>query len=158
ERPVAPSAYWGGEILWDSKTNNHNGMFDRQGRAWFAARGRDTQNPSFCQKGSDHPSARAFPLNGNNRQVSILDPKTMKYTFIDTCFGTHHLQFGYDANDTLWTSGGGPVIGWINSKMLEETGDPIRSQGWTPMILDTNGDGRRGEYTEPNQPLDPSKD
>ena len=26
------------------------------------------------------------------------------------------------------------------------------------MILDTNGDGRRGEYTEPNQPLDPNKD
>ena len=30
------------------------------------------------------------------------DPKTNKYTFIDTCFGTHHLQFGFDKNDTLW--------------------------------------------------------
>ncbi len=158
DRPVAPSAYWGADILWNTKTNNHNGMFDRNGRAWFAARGRNAQNPSFCQKGSDHPSAKAFPLNNSNRQVSILDPKTMKYTFIDTCFGTHHLQFGYDANDTLWTSGGGPVIGWINSKMLDETGDPVRSQGWTPLILDTNGDGKRGEYTEPNQPLDPNKD
>jgi hypothetical protein len=88
----------------------------------------------------------------------MLDLKTMKYTFIDTCFGTHHLQFGYDANDTLWTSGGGPVVGWINTKMLDETGDHVRSQGWTPLILDTNGDGVRGEYTEPNQPLDPKKD
>jgi hypothetical protein len=35
----------------------------------------------------------------------MLDPKTMKYSFIDTCFGTHHLQFGYDADDTLWLSG-----------------------------------------------------
>ena len=84
----------------------------------------------------------------------------MKYTFIDTCFQTHHLQFAYDKNDTLWTSSGGGtgVVGWLNLKMYEETGDAVRSQGWTPMILDTNGDGKRGEYTEPNQPLDPNKD
>src|SRR6185436_20214848 len=74
------------------------------------------------------------------------------------CFQTHHLQFGYDNNDILWTSGGGPVVGWLNMKMLEETGDPVRSQGWTPLILDTNGNGQRDEYTEPNQPLDPAKD
>ena len=53
----------------------------------------------------------------------MLDPKTMKYTFVDTCFGTHHLQFGYDADDTLWTSGGGQVAGWLNMKMFDETGD-----------------------------------
>jgi hypothetical protein len=157
-KQLAPSAYWGSELIWDTRTNNHNGMIDRHGRAWFAARGRNRTNPSFCQKGSDHPSAKAFPLSGNNRQVSMLDLKTMKYTFVDTCFGTHHLQFGYDANDTLWTSGGGPVVGWINTKLLEETGDHIRAQGWTPLILDTNGDGKRGEYTEPNQPPDASKD
>src|SRR3990170_4465116 len=34
----------------------------------------------------------------------MIDPKTMKYTFVDTCFGPHHLQF--DAIDRLWTSGG----------------------------------------------------
>ena len=39
--------------------------------------------------------------------------------FVDTCFSTHHLQFGYDANDTLWTSGGGPVVGWLNTKMFD---------------------------------------
>ena len=32
---------------------------------------------------------------------------------------THHPQFGYDANDTLWTSGGGPVVGWLNTKMFD---------------------------------------
>ena len=42
--------------------------------------------------------------------------------------------------------------------MLEETGDEAKSQGWTPFILDTNGNGKRDEYTEPNQPLDPAKD
>ena len=42
--------------------------------------------------------------------------------------------------------------------MFEETGDEVKSQGWTPFILDTNGNGKRDEYTEPNQPLDPNKD
>ena len=47
----------------------------------------------------------------------------MKYTMIDTCFGTHHPQFGYDADETVWFSGTGPVAGWINTAVLEETGD-----------------------------------
>ncbi len=160
DRQVAPSPYWGSELIWNTRTNNHNAMFDRHGRVWFAARGRPGKNPEFCQKGSDHPSAKVFPVATSQRQLSMLDPKTMKYTFIDTCFQTHHLQFGYDKNDTLWTSSGGGtgVVGWLNLKMYEETGDAARSQGWTPMILDTNGDGKRGEYTEPNQPLDPNKD
>ena len=72
-------------------------MFDRHGRVWFAARGRGGKNPDFCKKGSDHPSAKAFPVDASHRQLSMLDPKTMKYTFVDTCFQTHHLQFGYDA-------------------------------------------------------------
>ncbi len=33
-----------------------------------------------------------------------------------------------------------------------------KAQGWTPMILDTNGNGKRDEYVEPNQPVDPTKD
>src|SRR5262249_642451 len=36
--------------------------------------------------------------------------------------------------------------------------DPMKSQGWTPFILDTNGNGNRDAYTEPNQSFDPSKD
>jgi hypothetical protein len=42
--------------------------------------------------------------------------------------------------------------------MYEETGDEVRSTGWSPFVLDTNGNGRRDEYTEPSQPLDPGKD
>ena len=102
-------------------------------------------NPAFCKKGSDHPSAKVFPLERSSRQVAMLDPKTMKYTFVDTCFGTHHPQFGYDANDTLWLSGTGPVAGWVNTKMFDETGDAAKSQGWSPFVLDTNGNGKRDE-------------
>ncbi|OGQ81389.1 MAG: hypothetical protein A3F90_13025 [Deltaproteobacteria bacterium RIFCSPLOWO2_12_FULL_60_19] len=158
DKLMQPSPYWGAEKIWSNQTNNHNGMFDRKGRVWFAARSRGPDNPAFCKKGSDHPSARLFPLERTNRQLTMLDPKTGQYTFVDTCFGTHHLQFGYDANDTLWTSGGGPVVGWVNTKMLDETGDLGKSQGWTALILDTNGNGKRDEYVEPNQPVDPTKD
>ncbi|HZD41646.1 MAG TPA: hypothetical protein VE131_13055, partial [Terriglobales bacterium] len=158
DKILQPSPYWGSKKIWDTKANNHNGMFDKEGRVWFAARFRDARNPDFCRKGSNHPSAKLFPLERNNRQLAMLDPKTGQYSFIDTCFGTHHLQFGYDANDTLWTSGGGPVVGWINTKMLDETGDLAKSQGWTALVLDTNGNGKRDAYVEPKQPVDPSKD
>ena len=119
-------------------------------------RGRDESG--LLQEGLGSSVGQAVPARPVEPPVSILDPKTMKYTFIDTCFQTHHLQFAYDANDTLWTSGGGAAIGWINTKLFNETGDAVKSQGWTAHILDTNGDGKRGEYTEPNQPMDPTKD
>ena len=80
------------------------------------------KNPDFCKKGSNHPSACLAPLDKSNRRVTMLDPKTGKYLSIPTCFQTHHLQFGYDANDTLWTSGGRTVVGWINTRRLDETG------------------------------------
>ncbi|MBI2211685.1 MAG: carboxypeptidase regulatory-like domain-containing protein [Deltaproteobacteria bacterium] len=158
DRLMQPSPYWGAEKIWSNKSNNHNAMFDKKGRVWFAARVRGPKNPAFCAKGSDHPSARLFPLQQTHRQLTMFDPKTSEYTYVDTCFQTHHLQFGYDANDTLWTSGGGPVVGWINTKMLDETGDLAKSQGWTALILDTNGNGKRDAYAEPNQPVDPTKD
>src|SRR5438034_2853941 len=159
--PMQPSAYWGKEPIWDGHSSIHNAMMDSEGRVWFSARIRPAANPDFCKKGSDHPSAKVFPLETSGRQITMYDPKTEKFTMINTCYPTHHLQFGFDANNTLWASAGGPAsgaAGWLNVKMLEETGDEVKSQGWTPFILDTNGDGKRGEYTEPNQPFDPNKD
>src|SRR5665213_4061361 len=157
-KPLQPSAYWGDRKLWDTRANNHNSMFDEKGRLWLSATVRGMDNPAFCKQGSDHPSAKAFPLEKSARQVAMLDPKTMKYSFINTCFATHHLQFGYDANDTLWLSGTGPVAGWINTKMFDETGDAAKSQGWSPFVLGTNGNGKRDDYVEPSAPLDPNKD
>ena len=158
DKLMQPSPYWGSEKLWDTKANNHNSMLDRKGRVWLAANFRKADNPAYCKKGSSHPSAKVFPLERTNRRLTMLDPNTGRYTFVDTCFQTHHLQFGYDANETLWTSGGGQVLGWVNTKMLDETGDIAKAQGWTPMVLDSNGNGKRDEYVEPNQPVDPAKD
>ncbi|HTF92435.1 MAG TPA: carboxypeptidase-like regulatory domain-containing protein [Verrucomicrobiae bacterium] len=155
---MTPSPYWGAEPIWDSQTVTHNPMMDDKGRTWFTSRVRPDENPAFCQKGSEHPSAQVFPTKTSGRQVSMFDPKTNKFTLIDTCFGTHHLVFAEDANNTLWLSGSREVLGWIDTKKFDETGDEQKSQGWTPFVVDTNGNGKRDEYTEPNQPLDPAKD
>jgi hypothetical protein len=157
--PTQPSAYWDNEAIWDSKANAHNPMLDAQGRVWYTAVVRAPDNaPAYCKAESGHPSAKLFPLTRSGRQLSVYDPKTEKYTFVDTCYSTHHLQFAEDANDTLWTSGGGPVVGWLNSKLFLETGDAARAQGWTALVLDTNGNGKRDDYVEPDQPVDPTKD
>ena len=158
-----PSAYWGDEVIWDSQASMHNPMIDEKGRVWFTSRVGPVENPAFCRKGSDHPSAKIFPTERATRHLSMLDPKTGKITLVRTCFSTHHLQFGFDANNTLWMSvggaaGGGDVVGWLNTKMFDATGDEEKSQGWTPLILDTNGNGKRDDYVEPKDPVDPSKD
>jgi hypothetical protein len=153
-----PSPYWGTEPIWNSRANVHNPMLDEQGRVWITSRVRPPPNPDFCKEGSGHPSARLFPLNAAGRHVAVYDPRTREMKHVSTCFGTHHLMFAEDANRTLWLSGGGPVIGWVNTKLWDETGDEQRAQGWTALVLDTNGNGRRDEYVEPNVPLDPTKD
>ncbi len=157
--PLAESLYWGDEAIWDSRANVHNPMLDARGRVWITARVRGRQNPDWCQSGSTHPSAQVFPLQNSGRQLGVYDPGSGKYTPIDTCFGTHHLMFAEDAKDTLWTSGGGPVIGWLDTKKYLETGDAAAAQGWTPLILDANGNGvRDAEYVEPGDAVDPTQD
>jgi hypothetical protein len=161
KNPMAPSPYWGPNPIWDSQTSIHNQMMDEKGRVWMAARIRHPDNPDFCKKGSDHPSAKVFPLNSASRHASMYDPATGKFTLISTCFPTHHVILAEDANNTLLFSSGvtGPgAFGWINRKMFEETGDEVKSQGWSPFVLDTNGNGKRDAYVEPNQPADPAKD
>ena len=88
----------------------------------------------------------------------MLEPETMKYHFIDTCFGTHHPQFGYDADNTLWFSGTGQVAGWVNTKIWDETGDVQKAQGWAPFVLDSNGNGKLDEWSDAGKPAEPGKD
>jgi hypothetical protein len=155
---VAPSPYWGDERIWDSRANAHNPMLDRAGRVWYTARIRAPENPAFCREGSDHPSAQLFPTERAGRHLSVYIPATGEYQFVDTCFSTHHLQFAEDGDNTLWTSGGGDVVGWLDTRKFLETGDSAASQGWTAAILDTNGNGRRDEYVEIDEEVDPTKD
>jgi hypothetical protein len=171
---LAPSAYFGDEQVWDTQVNAHNPLMDQDGRVYFTAQTRSPKDPpDYCKKDSSLRSAQLYPLAGtpsgfvqNARQVTVWDPNTKKFSFIDTCFGTHHLNFAEDADNTLWLSnnsqGNLAVVGWVNTKMFWETGDAAKSQGWTAMIVDTNGNGKRDEgYNEPGspgRPVDYAKD
>jgi hypothetical protein len=153
-----PSPYWGDEAIWTSRNNVHNPMLDEQGRVWLTSAVRPPDNPDYCKAGSDHPSARLTPIERAGRHLAMYDPKSKSITHISTCFGTHHLMFAEDSNHTLWTSGGGQVVGWLNRKMFEETGDEAKSQGWTALVMDTNANGRRDEAVDRDAPADPAKD
>lgn len=156
---LAPSPYWGDEPIWDTHTNVHNPMFDEKGRLWLTARIRPAANPDFCKAGSNHPSAKVYPKATSNRQTEVYDPKTGKISMIDLCFNTHHLNF--DDSGTLWFSAGGPydVIGWLDVKKWDATHDDAASQGWSPFVVDTNGNGKRDVgWIGIDGKVDPAKD
>jgi len=168
---VNPSPYWGMEQVWDTKVNAHTSAMDQDGRVYYTAQSRPPNDiPDYCKKGSPLRSAQLYPLAfkregffQNSRQVTVYDPKSKQFTTIDTCFGTHHLNFAEDANNTLWlsnnTQGDAAVVGWVNTKLFWQTHDAAKSQGWTALIVDTNANGKRDEgYNEPDKPADPSKD
>jgi hypothetical protein len=155
-KPTQPSPYWGEESIWTTQTTAHSFAMDSDARVWIAARIRPGQTPSFCRQGSNHPSAQAFPINQSGRQLQMYDPKTKEVVTIDTCFGTHHLNL--DSKGILWFTGGGPVEGWFNTRLYLDTKDEQVAQGWTVFVMDTNGNGKRDAYVEPDQPIDPKKD
>ncbi len=157
--------------MWNSKFNAHTPTMDARGRIYFAAQTRAPKStPDYCTKNSPIRSAQLYPLPakpdgfvGNARQVSVYDTKTKKWSFIDTCFGSHHLNFAEDANNTLFlnnvSQGELAILGWVNTKKYWETGDAAQAQGWTALIVDANGDGKRSEdYNELGKPADPTKD
>jgi hypothetical protein len=155
--PAAASPYWGDETIWNSKTTVHSFAMDKQGRVWAAARVRKPETPAWCRTGSNHPSAKLFPINQSQRGLEMYDPKTKQLTTIDTCFSWGHVNL--DENDVLWSSfGPAGVEGWFDLKIWDKTHDEQQAQGWSTFILDNNGNGKRDAYTEPSQPADPAKD
>jgi hypothetical protein len=173
-----PWAFWGRQIVLDAPANVHNPMMDHEGRVWLTSRIRNTaDNPSWCREGSTNRYARYFPLNTSGRQASVYHPDTDEFTLVDTCFGTHHLQFGEDGDHTLWFSGDTRVVGWVKTlPLLDGPEGPLvqqirdqapgrlalreeAAQGWCPTVIDTNGDGRiTRPWNTGNGPLDPSRD
>lgn len=158
-RMGAPSPYWGDETYWNSRTNAHSNVMDQKGRVWNTSITRPIDNPAWCRATSSHPSAKHFPLDkaGTGRQYAVYDQTAKTFAIVDTCYGTFHLNFAHDANNTLWTAEMG-VVGWLNTRQWDETGDARAAQGWAPLIVDTNGNGKQDAWVEPGQPADPAKD
>ncbi len=155
--PLGPSPFWGDEVIWNSQTTVHSFSMDKQSRVWAAARVRKTSTPEWCQAGSDHPSAKLFPIDQGQRGLILYDPKTKETTTIDTCYTWGHVNM--DDNGVLWSSFGPTgVEGWFDTKIWDKTHDEKKAQGWSTFVLDYNGNGKRDAYTEPDQPADPTKD
>ena len=139
EELLNPSPYWGNEQAAVSHATAHSLMMDSKGRIWTAAATRDRENPAYCKKGSSDESATVLPINNSSRQTNVYDPKTGKWDLVDLCTSTQHLMFAEDANSTLWFSNpGGDNVGWLNTKMYDETHDAQKSSRagllscWTP--------------------------
>ena len=153
-----PSFYYGDEMIWNNPGNPHNPMMDASGRVWMTHQIRGPGNPSWCRDGSENPFAEYYPLDRAARHVAYYDPASEHVELIDTCFNTHHLQFGFDEDETLFLSSVSDVIGWINTSIYADTGDEEAAQGWCPTIVDTTGDGRITDWTRYGDESDPMKD
>jgi hypothetical protein len=136
-----PSAYWGNQIYWNDPVNPNHGALDETGRVWFTGRFRNpTNQPAFCK---DHPSSTLAPLPRSRRQFEYFDPKTRKFTYVNICFDTHHMRFANDPDRTVYANArGADVVGWVKTRVLDETGDEAKAQGWCRGYYDVNKDGK----------------
>jgi hypothetical protein len=145
-KPMRPSLWWGDQHLWANPPYNpadpHNAMLDSKGRVWLTTKIRPNQDAAWCSSPTN-AFAALFPLTTSGRQAGYYEPKTKQFTLIDTCYATHHLQFDNDANETLYFNElTGPIVGWIDTKVYDQTKDEQKAVGWCGQVLDTNGDGR----------------
>ncbi len=160
---AAPSPYWGNEIVWDDPVTPAAPHIDNKGRLWFHTQTR-ADLPAFCKEGSGNPFTKNFPAPAGSvaKGAGVYDPKTGKFELVDTCLSSGHMAFANDEDQTLYFGNAGVngigAIGWINTRVWDETHDAEKSQGWCPAILDYNGDGRTGAYTKLNEPADPKLD
>jgi hypothetical protein len=122
-----PSPYWGEEPIWAPKVVLHNPMMDAKGRVWSTARG-------GCR---------------------VLDPKTKSIAIAKGCEMAHHLQFGYDKDQTLWSNS---PVSYFKTRLWDEQGDAVKAGSRVPLIMDTNGNGKQDPAVGPTDPLDPAKD
>ena len=151
---LAPSPYWGDEVVWNSKTAPHNPVFDKRGRLWVTSTVSPTEKqPKFCTDGSV-PSSKLRPLAGSGKHLSVYDPKSKLFTPIRTCFGTHHLSIDYSPQQRVWVDSGG----YLDIGKWDATHDESQSQGWVVFVADVNGNGKRDDFVGVNDPIDPTKD
>ena len=144
--PNRPSLWWGDRHFWANPPYNpadpHNPMLDSKGRVWMTSKIRGNQNAAWCYDPAN-TFAAWFPLRNSGRQASYFDPSTKQFVLIDTCYATHHLQFDNDANETVYFNElTGPIVGWIDTKVYDQTKDEQKAVGWCGQVVDTNGDGR----------------
>ncbi|MGD0965859.1 MAG: carboxypeptidase regulatory-like domain-containing protein [Candidatus Acidiferrales bacterium] len=162
---LKPSPYWGREVVFDDTLEEEAGQLDSKGRVWFILEDHREAIPPFCNGGTSNPFGKNFPIGANGRQIAFYDPKTGKFGLVDTCFGGSHEIIDNDKDETLYVTAGdngGPTsrfgIGWVKTRVWDQTHDGEKSQGWCPAVVDYNGDGKTGAFTKLMEPPDPTLD
>lgn len=123
---------------YQNAANPHNPMMDEYGRVWMTTQIRrqwQEDIPKFCH------GAPVITNNKHHRQLAYFDVARQQFELIDTCYGTHHLQF--DNEGVLWSSGDDYVIGWLDTNRFDPK-DPAslaHAHGYSEVRVDSNGDG-----------------
>jgi hypothetical protein len=68
----------------------------------------------------------------------MYDPKTEELDLIPLCFRTMHDVFGNDKDQTLYGDNGADTggVGWLDTRVWEETHDAAKAQGWCRPTID----------------------
>jgi hypothetical protein len=155
---IAPSVYFGDELIWNDPVSPGPITMDGKGRVWFNVETR-IGNADYCKAGSSNPYAQNSPREDGGKGVDVYDPKTHKFGFVDLCFRATRIVFSDDQDQTLYFAvQGDGGIGWLNTRLWDQTHDAEKSQGWCPAVIDVNGDGKIGTYTQAPEPIDPDLD
>jgi len=125
--PMAPSAYYGDERSGqpDQFTQSNDGPIGPN-PVHVAESGRQ-QNPAFCQEGSSHPSAKAFPTRTSTRHAAVYDPSPIN-SRSSTPALARITALRRGRQQYLWFQRWPGRVGWNQYKLLDETGDDQKSQ------------------------------
>ena len=136
---------------------------DEKGRVWFTSRVRPPANPEFCKQGLGPSVGEALPARARRTAICRCTTRRRgKFTLISTCFPTpsSRLRRGREQHAVDERRRSGERRRRL-AQPQDLRGDRRRGRSrraGRALILDTNGNGKRDDYVEPDQPVDPAKD
>jgi len=74
---VAPSVYFGNELVWNAPLNPGSMAMDGKGRVWFNVQNRPDL-PGYCKAGSNNPYAKYSPRESVGKGVDVLLARTQE--------------------------------------------------------------------------------
>ena len=125
-----PSPYWGSKLYWFDPGDHEPRGDGQQGPRLDVVAVPPARGPAGVLHEPSVRGARAAAERASGRSSTSIR-STKQFKQVDICFDTHHVQFATDADETLYGNGVfSGAIGWVNTRMLDETGDAGAAQGW----------------------------
>jgi len=154
----APSPIGGMKKIWDSQTNIHNPMFDDKSRVWLTARTRPAGRSRLLPGRLEPSFGQAVPAEGIRTPAGAVRSRHQK-NIPRSIPATARIICNWRP---MRTTRCGPAAarcgGVAEHQPVPENGDEQKAQGWTALVLDTNGTASAMPITEPGAPQDPAKD